>query len=162
MLTTAKNTRFSYARRLLALPLLVFVITLFSLQVNASPGNTILPGLAFLNKDGKTAIAPGNQEPATFPGGKEGWLQFLHTTCNTDKIIDKGSPPGVYAVKLSFIVDKDGDVRDVKALNDPGYGTKEDAMRVLLSSPKWVPAKLNGKSVVYRNTLKITYVISEE
>jgi protein TonB len=65
-------------------------------------------------------------------------------------------------VQLSFIVDRDGDVRDVIALNDPGYGSKEEAMRVLLSSPKWTPAMLNGKKVVFRNKIAITYVVSEE
>ena len=62
---------------------------------------------------------------------------------------------------MSFIIDIDGDVRDVKALNDPGYGSKEDAMRVLLSSPKWTPAMVNGKKVVYQNKITITYMVSE-
>lgn len=102
------------------------------------------------------------QEAPKFPGGTTGWQQFLSKTCNLDLVVEKGGPPGTYAVQLSFVIDKDGDVRDVKALNDPGYGSKEDAMRVLLSSPKWTPAMVNGKPVIYRDKISITYQISEE
>ena len=74
----------------------------------------------------------------------------------------KKEPLRVDKVDLSFIVDKDGDVRDVIALNDPGIGSKEDAMRVLLSSPRWTPAMQNGKKVIYRDKISITYIITEE
>lgn len=162
MLTTSKNIRYSYARRLIALPLLMLTLAAFSLQVNAGAENIKLPVLSVVNKEEPNKISAPSQQPAKFIGGAAGWQKFLQATINRNVIVDKGGPPGKYAVKLSFIVDKEGDVRDVKALNDPGYGSKEDAMRVLLSSPKWIPAELNGKKVVYRNTITITYMISEE
>jgi hypothetical protein len=162
MLTTSKEIRYSYARKLIALPLLVLIIAIFSVQVNANSDNRTTPALGSTNegKQGKNLMAA--QEPPKFPGGPAGWQQFLRATCNYDKIVGKGGVPGKYTVQLSFIVDRDGDVRDVTALNDPGYGSKEDAMRVLLSSPKWTPAMQHGKKVVYRNKISITYMVSEE
>ncbi|HVZ25464.1 MAG TPA: M56 family metallopeptidase [Sediminibacterium sp.] len=162
MLTTTSQTRFSYTRRLVSLPLLIMTMAVFSLQVNAHEASDILPAFSSgMQAPLKGAVLPV-QEPARFPGGKPGWQKFLAATCNRDRVVEKGAGPGKYAVKLSFIVDKDGDIRDVTALNDPGYGAKEDAMRVLLSSPKWLPATLNGKKVLYREKITITYVVSEE
>ena len=50
----------------------------------------------------------------------------------------------------------------MEAENDPGYGTAEEAVRVMKLSPNWIPAKQNGKPVLYKNKQTITYSISEE
>ena len=65
-------------------------------------------------------------------------------------------------MNLSFIVDQEGDIKDVVAENNPGYFTKDEAIRVMLSSPKWIPAKQNGQAVVSQNKKSITFVVSEE
>ncbi|OYZ01354.1 MAG: hypothetical protein B7Y37_06700 [Sphingobacteriia bacterium 28-36-52] len=102
------------------------------------------------------------QEEPKFDGGKEAWLSFLIKNLNRDIPVEKGGPPGKYTVILSFIVDTKGKVSNVEAENDPGYGTAEEAVRVMKLSPNWVPAKQNGKPVVYKHKHTITYVISEE
>lgn len=50
-------------------------------------------------------------------------------------------------VIVSFIVEKDGSLTDIKLLKDMGYGTGKEAIRVLRNSPKWTPAKQNGTPV---------------
>jgi protein TonB len=35
--------------------------------------------------------------------------------------------PGKYTVVVTFTVDKEGNVSDVQADNDPGFGTKDEA-----------------------------------
>ncbi|HQS34856.1 MAG TPA: N-acetylmuramoyl-L-alanine amidase, partial [Sediminibacterium sp.] len=102
------------------------------------------------------------QEEPKFDGGKEAWLSFLIKNLNRDIPVEKGGPPGKYTVVLSFIVDTKGKVSNVEAENDPGYGTAEEAVRVMKLSPNWIPAKQNGKPVVYKHKHTITYVISEE
>lgn len=102
------------------------------------------------------------QEPANFQGGQEAWLQYLQKNLDRDKPVQKGAGPGTYRVDLSFIVDQDGDIKDVIALNNPGYFTKEEAIRVILSSPKWIPAKQNGRIVTSLVKKSITFQISEE
>lgn len=114
-----------------------------------------------LQKESFNKVFTVTQEPPSFPGGVEGWTLFLQKNLNAHKPVDKGAPPGMYKVNLSFIVDRDGDVRDVVAENDPGYSMKEEAIRVMLSSPKWKPAYQNGKTVVYKDKRTITFVISE-
>ena len=80
-----------------------------------------------------------------FPGGEEGWQKYLQRNLNSDLPVEKGAPPGKYVVEVSFIVDKDGNLSDIHAENDPGYGTKQEALRLIEKGPKWVPAEQNGK-----------------
>ncbi|MDM1351321.1 energy transducer TonB [Myroides marinus] len=59
-------------------------------------------------------------------------------------------------VIMSFIVEKDGRLTDIKVLRDPGYGAGQEAIRVLKTMPKWKPALNNDKAVRSQFTLPIT------
>jgi len=99
---------------------------------------------------------------AEFPGGKESWQKFLQKNLNANIPVDKGGPPGKYIVNLTFTVNEKGEVSNVKALNNPGYGTKEAAIRVMQKSPNWLPAVQNGHKVNSIVKKSITFQVSEE
>lgn len=101
------------------------------------------------------------QIAAEFPGGLPAWTKYLERNLNSDIPVDNGAPPGKYTVIVSFIVSKTGDISDVSAENDPGYGTKGEAIRVIQKGPKWKPAVQNGRNVIYRHKQSITFVVSE-
>ena len=73
----------------------------------------------------------------------------------------KGIKPGAYTINLRFLVEKDGSISEVKAMNDPGYGLGKGAVKVLKSGPKWIPGEQNGKKVRSYHTQPITFVIAE-
>ena len=102
------------------------------------------------------------QIAAEFPGGFPAWNKYLERNLNRDLPSENGAPPGKYTVTVSFIVAKDGSISDVTAENDPGYGTKAEAIRVIQKGPKWKPAVQNGRNVIYRHKQSITFQISEE
>ena len=102
------------------------------------------------------------QIQAEFPGGQSGWVRYLERTLNRDLPVENGAPTGKYTVVVSFIVSKDGSISEVKAENDPGYGTKEEAERVIQRGPKWKPAVQNGRSVIYRQRQSIVFMVSED
>ncbi|MDE3143566.1 MAG: energy transducer TonB [Bacteroidota bacterium] len=102
------------------------------------------------------------QIPAEFPGGLPAWTKYLERNLNRDLPVENGAPPGKYTVYVTFIVDKTGGISDVQAENDPGYGTKDEAIRVIKKGPAWKPAIQNGRNVIYRHKQGITFVVSEE
>ncbi len=102
------------------------------------------------------------QIAAEFPGGLPAWTKYLERNLNRDLPVENGAPPGKYTVVVSFIVSKTGDISDVVAENDPGYGTKAEAIRVITKGPKWKPAVQNGRNVIYRHRQSITFQVSEE
>jgi hypothetical protein len=101
------------------------------------------------------------QIPAEFPGGQSGWVKYLDRTLNKDIPVKNGAPPGKYTVIVSFIVSRSGDISEVQAQNDPGYGTKEEAIRVIEKGPSWKPAVQNGRNVIHRHRQAIVFMVSE-
>ena len=102
------------------------------------------------------------QIPAEFPGGTSAWTRYLERNLNRDIPSENGAPPSRYTVIVSFTVSKTGAISDVIAENDPGYGTKAEAIRVITKGPSWKPAVQNGRNVIYRHKQSITFVVSEE
>jgi hypothetical protein len=100
------------------------------------------------------------QIPAEFPGGLPAWSKYLERNLNLPK--GNGAAPGKYTVNVSFKVDKNGGIYDVNAENDPGYGTKEEAERVIKAGPSWKPAVQNGRNVDCFQTVAITFIITED
>jgi protein TonB len=90
------------------------------------------------------------------------WERFLLRNLNADIPRDNGASPGRYTIKVQFVVDKEGNVSDIKALTNEGYGMEEEAVRVLKKADKWEPAIQNGFKVRAYHTQMITFVIPEE
>jgi N-acetylmuramoyl-L-alanine amidase len=96
-----------------------------------------------------------------FPGGPEAWANYLEKNVNLKVLTDKKAPPGNYTVIVTFLIDDEGNVSEVKALNDPGYGSADEAVWVITNSGKWIPATENGKPATYRQKQSITFRIDE-
>ena len=62
-------------------------------------------------------------------------------------------------VLVEFIVDTDGSIA-VTGISGIGSGCELEAMRVVQSSPKWIPGKNNGVAVKQRMTLPIVFAIN--
>ncbi len=97
---------------------------------------------------------------AKFSNDPSAWRQFLIKNLNGQVASDNGARAGTYTVVMSFVVNKDGSIRDIKADNDPGYGMVKEVTRVLKLSPNWVPATINNKPVVSRKKQPFTFEIS--
>jgi periplasmic protein TonB len=101
------------------------------------------------------------QQEAAFPGGLAAWSRFVERNLDRELPANNGAPAGKYTVTVSFIVDKEGKVSEVKAENDPGYGTASEAVRVIKKGPNWTPALQNGRNVISRKKQNITFVVEE-
>lgn len=102
------------------------------------------------------------QVPASFEGGVQGWVEYLQKKLKNDIPNKNKAPVGTYTVVVTFVIGESGKIEKVEALTDPGYGTKEEAIRVVSNSPKWMPATENGKPVIYRQKQSITFAVTEE
>lgn len=73
----------------------------------------------------------------------------------------QGMAPGKYTVNVRFLVEKDGSIGDVKALNDPGYGLARGAVDAIRKGPRWSAGEQNGQKVRSYHTQPITFVIND-
>lgn len=102
------------------------------------------------------------QIESEFPGGPAAWQKYLQRNLNGDVPTSNGAPTGKYTVVVSFVVDREGNISDISAENDPGYGTKDEAIKAIKKGPKWTPAVQNGRKVISRKRQAITFQVNEE
>ncbi|TDE31129.1 MULTISPECIES: energy transducer TonB [Flavobacterium] len=91
-----------------------------------------------------------------FPGGIEKFYKFVGNNYQTPE--EEGLKGKVY---VTFVVEKDGTLTDIKVIRDIGYGTGKEAIRVLKKSPRWSPGIQNGKPVRVLYSLPITIQSAE-
>jgi hypothetical protein len=60
-------------------------------------------------------------------------------------------------VFLTFIIEKDGSLSEIKSIRDVGYGSAEESIRVLKLSPKWKPGYQNGRAVRVQYSMPISF-----
>ncbi|MBA4318573.1 MAG: regulatory sensor-transducer, BlaR1/MecR1 family protein [Flavobacterium sp.] len=58
-------------------------------------------------------------------------------------------------IYIQFIVETDGSLSEFQVIRDLGFGTGEEAVRVLKLTPKWIPGKEDGKVVRMKFALPI-------
>ncbi|WP_161595768.1 DKNYY domain-containing protein [Flavobacterium pectinovorum] len=88
-----------------------------------------------------------------FPGGLKKQIKFINK--NFKPIEDEGEKLKG-RVYMSFIVEKDGTLTDIRVQRHYGYGSDQEALRVVKKMPKWIPAKYKGLPVRYANYFVIT------
>lgn len=98
--------------------------------------------------------------PPSFPGGMANFYTFIAKSVKYPEEALKNNVQG--KVFLSYIVEIDGRLTDIKVIRALGSGLDEEAVRVLKSSPKWVPG-YNGKNPVrVQYSLPIGFTLSNE
>jgi hypothetical protein len=97
------------------------------------------------------STANGIENKPKFAGGLVRFQEFIAKNYRTPDVEGLRGK-----VIVSFVVEKDGSIVDVKVIKDLGYGTGAEAIRVLKLSPKWTPAMQDGKPVRVTYSLPIT------
>ena len=98
------------------------------------------------------------EESASFPGGIQEMTNFIK---NNLKYPQQARETGTQGkVFVTFVVERDGSLTDVKVLRDIGSGCGEEAVRVVKSMPKWKPAKQRGKPVRMQFNLPVAFTLA--
>ncbi|WP_300602621.1 energy transducer TonB [Niabella sp.] len=99
---------------------------------------------------------------ASFPGGLNAWASYLTRTLDAAVPIRKGAFPGQYRVIIQFVIDKEGNISDIKALTNNGYGMEDEAIRVIRNSGKWIPAQQYGRAIKAYRKQPIIFTITQQ
>ena len=109
-----------------------------------------------VEEDNEIYNTAGIEVKPDFPGGIEKFYKFVAKNYQTPE--EEGLKGKVF---VSFVVEKDGSLTDIKVIRDIGYGTGKEAIRVLKSCPKWNPGEQNGKKVRVLYSLPINIQSAE-
>ena len=88
--------------------------------------------------------------PPSFPGGIDNFYNFFEKNFKNPEV-----PQLIGKLFVSFVVEKNGSLSDIRTIKDVGFGTGIEAERVMLLSPNWLPAKKEGKAVRVLYTVPI-------
>lgn len=103
-----------------------------------------------VNRSSPDVSTTAEKQPS-FQGGLEKFYAFIGQHFKVPNVKNlKGK------VMVEFIVETDGSLSEIKVLKDIGYGTGDEAIRVLKSSPKWNPGEQDGKPVRVLYSLPIS------
>jgi len=119
------------------------IIFLFFFLASFQNAESQTDSTATASKEDNTVYNSGGLEiKPEFKGGLNKFYEYIAKNYRTP------DAPGLNGQLLvSFVVEKDGSIDDIKVIKDLGYGTGAEAIRVLKKCPNWTPAEQQGKKV---------------
>ena len=91
------------------------------------------------------------------------WADHISRKIQLHDSVLRNIPPGSYPVKIQFIIDVHGNLGQIKAMNDPGYGLAQKAVNSISTyKGKWQSANQCGRNVKAYRTEVITFAISDQ
>jgi TonB family protein len=95
-----------------------------------------------------------------YPGGQDAMIKYLMENIKyPEEAKTKGITGTVY---VTYVVEKDGSVTNVKVLRGIGGGCDEESVRVVKGMPKWIPGKQRGQNVRVQFNLPIKYALDDK
>jgi protein TonB len=107
-------------------------------------------GPSVVEDDNQIYNTAGIEVKPDFPGGLDKFYRFVGKNYTAPEDCGSGK------VFLTFVVEKDGSLTDIKVLREVCPGSGKEAIRVLKSCPRWNPGEQNGKKVRVLYSLPIT------
>ena len=91
------------------------------------------------------------------------WNDHINIKTQLPDSAIKDIPPGTYKVNVQFIVDVHGNMGQIKALNDPGYGLTKRALNAVSSyKGEWKPANQCGRNVNAYRKQSIVFIVPSQ
>ena len=95
------------------------------------------------------------EEMPSFPGGQGALMQYLASNIKYPVVAQENGVQG--RVIVSFVVERDGSISDVKVARSVDPSLDREAQRVVKSMPKWKPGKQNGSAVRVKYTVPVVF-----
>lgn len=147
-----KKTLLSFAFAAFIIP--VQAKRLITLTPLVSPKITIAIEKPDTNKN--KIFTAVEQEPG-FKGGMDKFIGFLERNLRYPADAEKNRVQG--KVYITFVVEKDGKLSDIKVVRGVSRTIDAEAVRVIGMSPKWNPGIQNNRPVKVQFTIPINFVL---
>ena len=95
------------------------------------------------------------EEMPSFPGGQGALMSYLASNIKYPVVAQENGVQG--RVIVSFVVERDGSISDVKVARSVDPSLDREAQRVVKSMPKWKPGKQNGSAVRVKYTVPVVF-----
>ena len=91
------------------------------------------------------------------------WMEHIRKKTQLPDSILKDIPAGTYKINVQFVIDKHGNIGQIKAKNDPGFGLARRAENIISTyNGTWKPATQCGRNVNAYRTQPVTFVVASQ
>ena len=126
----------------------------FNLKILTTENNPV----QIMEKDPDTVYQIVEKMPQ-YRGGEEAMMKYVADNIKyPQEAKDKNISGRVF---VSFVIEKDGSVNEVKVVRGIGGGCDEEAARVIKGMPKWEPGMQKGKPVRVNYMMPINFKLSD-
>ncbi len=95
------------------------------------------------------------EEMPSFPGGNGALMSYLNGNTKYPVVAQENGVQG--RVIVSFVVERDGSISDVRVARSVDPSLDREAQRVVKSMPRWTPGKQNGSAVRVKYTVPVVF-----
>jgi protein TonB len=95
------------------------------------------------------------EQMPSFPGGPSALMQYLSSNVRYPVVAQENGVQG--RVVISFVVEKNGSITDVRVVRSVDPALDREAVRVVKSMPNWIPGKQNGSAVRVKYNVPVTF-----
>ena len=106
-------------------------------------------------KEEETKVFDVVEQMPHFPGGPNALFEYLSKNIKYPVVAEENGIQG--RVIVTFVVERDGSITDVKVAKSVDPSLDKEAMRVVKSMPNWIPGKQNGSAVRVKYTVPVTF-----
>jgi protein TonB len=107
-----------------------------------------------------TTVYSFSEEMPAFSGGDSAWKAYVKSATIYPVLARDSAQQGT--VFVQFTVETDGSITNCIVRKHPrSLSLAAEALRVVCSSPKWIPGKQNGKAVRVQMIIPIKFVLPE-
>ena len=119
-----------------------------------------VPSMDELAQKGTDHVYQVVDEMPQFPGGNRAMMAYIGQNIKyPTEAVAKGIEGRVL---VQFVVNKEGDLQDIKVMKSIDSLLDQEAIRVISSMPKWTPGKLKGEAVNIQYVLPIQFNIPKK
>ena len=106
-------------------------------------------------KEEETKVFDVVEQMPQFPGGPNALFEYLSKNIKYPVVAEENGIQG--RVIVTFVVERDGSITDVKVAKSVDPSLDKEAQRVVKSMPHWIPGKQNGSAVRVKYTVPVTF-----
>ena len=106
-------------------------------------------------KEEETKVFDVVEQMPQFPGGQQALFEYLSKNIKYPVIAEENDVQG--RVIVTFVVERDGSITDVKVVKSVDPSLDKEAQRVVKAMPHWIPGKQNGSAVRVKYTVPVTF-----
>ncbi len=137
----------------------LLILLVMILTASLTYAQDIITGTPYNPKKETIYSTAGLKVKPEYPGGTQALIKYFHSKFDKTKV--KNQSKRTVRLFVSFVIEKNGSVSEVKISNPADEDINSQVIKILKLQPNWKPGSKEGKTIRARFTLPLTIDFTE-